>query len=77
MIGCRNERLLSAAFPFLVGFLAARIGFGPAIGIDAGFAYLLVVVAILMLPETRGRVLGNEAVAVRLGASRPAGQADA
>ena len=70
-------RVVSVAFPLLVGFIADKIGLGLAIGIAAGFAYLLVVVAILMLPETRGKVLGNAAVAVRLGASRPGSQAEA
>ncbi|WP_428492662.1 hypothetical protein [Rhodopila sp.] len=75
---CYNfGRVLSATFPYLVGFLGDRIGLGPAIGIDAGFAYLLVVVAIIMLPEMRGKVLDDEAVVARLGASRPGGQAEA
>jgi MFS family permease len=53
---CYNfGRIVSAAFPFLVGFLSDRIGLGPAIGIDAAFAYSLVLVAVVMLPETRGK----------------------
>lgn len=53
---CYNfGRIVSAAFPFLVGFLSDRIGLGPAIGIDAAFAYSLVLVAVLLLPETRGK----------------------
>ena len=48
--------MVSAAFPFLVGFLSDRIGLGPAIGIDAAFAYALVLIAVLLLPETRGKV---------------------
>ncbi|WP_407180361.1 MFS transporter [Bradyrhizobium sp. STM 3562] len=63
---CYNfGRVVSAAFPFLVGFLADRIGLGPAIGIDAAFAYSLVLLAVLMLPETRGKVFEKEAVATR------------
>ena len=53
---CYNfGRIVSAAFPFLVGFLSDRIGLGPAIGIDAALAYSLVIVAVLMLPETRAK----------------------
>ena len=64
---CYNfGRVISAAFPVLVGFLSDHIGLGPAIGIDAAFAYSLVLLAALMLPETRGKVFnetGNEVVA--------------
>jgi len=60
---CYNfGRILSAAFPLLVGFMSDRIGLGPAIGIDAAFAYALVLIAVLMLPETRGKVFEPEAV---------------
>ncbi len=55
---CYNfGRIVSAAFPFLVGSLADRVGLGPAIGIAAAFAYALVLVAVIMLPETRGKAL--------------------
>lgn len=54
---CYNfGRVVSAAFPFMVGFLSEHIGLGAAIGIDAAFAYALVLLAVLMLPETRGKV---------------------
>jgi MFS family permease len=63
---CYNfGRVVSAAFPFLVGYLADRIGLGPAIGIDAAFAYSLVLLAVLMLPETRGKVFEQQAAAAR------------
>ena len=53
---CYNfGRVVSAAFPFVVGVLADRIGLGPAIGIDAAVAYSLVLVAVLLLPETSGK----------------------
>jgi MFS family permease len=52
-------RAVGATFPALVGFLSSRIPLGTAIGIFTTGAYALVVVAILMLPETRGRVLGD------------------
>jgi MFS family permease len=62
---CYNfGRIVSAAFPFLVGFLSERIGLGPAIGIDAAFAYALVLVAVLLLPETRGKVFEQPIAAV-------------
>jgi MFS family permease len=59
---CYNfGRVVSAAFPFLVGFLSDHIGLGPAIGIDAAFAYSLVLIAVLLLPETRGKVFEQAA----------------
>jgi hypothetical protein len=42
--------------------MSDRIGLGPAIGIDAAFAYALVLIAVLMLPETRGKVFESQAV---------------
>ncbi|CCE09943.1 putative 4-methylmuconolactone transporter [Bradyrhizobium sp. STM 3843] len=61
---CYNfGRVVSAAFPFLVGYLSEHIGLGPAIGIDAAFAYALVLLAVLMLPETRGKVFEQPAEA--------------
>lgn len=54
---CYNfGRIISALFPLLVGFFSSHIGLGPAIGIYAAFAYSLVLIAVLMLPETRGKV---------------------
>lgn len=51
---CYNAgRIVSAIFPFLVGHMSESIPLGAAIGIDAAVAYSLVVVAVLMLPETR------------------------
>jgi MFS family permease len=62
---CYNfGRVVSAAFPFLVGYFADRIGLGAAIGIDAGFAYSLVLIAVLMLPETRGTVFEQQPAAI-------------
>lgn len=61
---CYNfGRIVSAIFPVLVGYLSDHIGLGPAIGIDAAFAYSLVFVAILLLPETRGKVFAEKAMA--------------
>ncbi|BAF87105.1 MULTISPECIES: MFS transporter [Azorhizobium] len=51
---CYNAgRIVSAIFPFLVGHLSEQMSLGAAIGIDAAVAYGLVVVAVLMLPETK------------------------
>ncbi len=55
---CYNfGRVVSAAFPVLVGKMSASMSLGTAIGIDAAIAYAIVAVAVLMLPETRGRDL--------------------
>ncbi|WP_051356646.1 MFS transporter [Azorhizobium doebereinerae] len=51
---CYNAgRIVSAIFPFLVGHMSETIPLGAAIGIDAAVAYGLVVVAVLLLPETK------------------------
>lgn len=43
-----------ALFPAFVGYFSARMKLGQAIAIFAAAAYLLMVVAVLLLPETRG-----------------------
>ncbi|WP_233809527.1 MFS transporter [Paraburkholderia sp. HP33-1] len=59
---CYNfGRVVSAGFPVLVGHMSANMSLGTAIGIDAGLAYAIVVLSVLMLPETRGRALGEVA----------------
>jgi MFS family permease len=59
---CYNfGRIVSAAFPVLVGHMSGRMSLGAAIGLDAGLAYALVVVAVLALPETRGKRLEDAA----------------
>ena len=64
---CYNfGRVVSAAFPFLVGLLADHLGLGVAIGITATFAYGLVLVAVILLPETRAAVLAEGLVAGRV-----------
>ncbi len=50
-------RGVGALFPTLVGFLSARINLGHAISLFAGTAYLVMIVAVLLLPETKGKVL--------------------
>ncbi|HEX7913190.1 MAG TPA: MFS transporter [Paraburkholderia sp.] len=57
---CYNfGRVVSAGFPVLVGHMSTNMSLGTAIGIDAGLAYAIVVLSVLMLPETRGRALGE------------------
>jgi len=59
---CYNfGRVLSAVFPFMVGHMSESMSLGSAIGIDAGIAYGVAVLAALALPETKGRNL-QEAV---------------
>ena len=55
---CYNfGRGIGAFFPTLVGMLSATVPLGTAIGIFAAIAYGIVIVAAVMLPETRGREL--------------------
>jgi MFS family permease len=57
---CYNfGRILSAGLPPVIGYMSSRMSLGAAIGIDASLAYGLVVVAVLLLPETRGKALGD------------------
>ncbi|WP_186036603.1 MFS transporter [Burkholderia gladioli] len=68
---CYNfGRIVSAGFPVLIGHMSSSMSLGTALGIDAGIAYGLVVIAALMLPETRGR-----RIAAPLAANQP-GRAD-
>lgn len=61
---CYNfGRVLSAGLPVLIGYMSTNWTLGTAIGIDAGLAYSLVLVAVLMLPETRGKALDDSAAA--------------
>lgn len=50
-------RGVGALFPTLVGMLSARMDLGHAISVFAVAAYFVMVVATLLLPETRGREL--------------------
>ena len=55
---CYNAgRGVGALFPAFVGFLAARLGLGMAIAIFSLAAYGMMIVALFLLPETRGRSL--------------------
>ena len=50
-------RAIAALFPALVGYLSTRAGLGVAIATFAGVAYLIMIAAVLSLPETQGREL--------------------
>jgi MFS family permease len=50
-------RGIGALFPTLVGYLSGTLSLGAAIGIFAVSAYALVIVAALLLPETKGQLL--------------------
>ena len=55
---CYNfGRGIAAFFPTLVASLPQGVSLGQAIGIAAGAAYAIVVIAALLLPETKGREL--------------------
>ena len=57
---CYNAgRGLGAIFPALVGFLAARLGLAAAIASFTLGGLLLMILALLMLPETKGRSLAS------------------
>jgi MFS family permease len=50
-------RAIGALFPALVGYISATVPLGEAIGIFTVAAYGLIIVAALLLPETKGRAL--------------------
>jgi sugar phosphate permease len=50
-------RGIGALFPALVGFLGIRMNLGPAISLFSVIAYLTMISATLLLPETKGRNL--------------------
>ena len=60
---CYNfGRVLAAGLPVLIGHMSGSMTLGTSIGIDAGLAYSLVLVAVLLLPETRGKALDGIAL---------------
>jgi predicted TIM-barrel fold metal-dependent hydrolase len=60
---CYNfGRIASAGFPVLVGYMSHSMSLGAAIGIDAAIAYGLAMVAVMFLPETRGKRLRPSSV---------------
>lgn len=50
-------RGVGAIFPTLVGYVSARASLGTAISLFGSGAYLLMIVGVLFLPETRGQAL--------------------
>lgn len=63
---CYNAgRAMGAVFPMLVGYLSEKLSLGTAIGVYAFGAYTLMMVCLLILPETRGRSLDSIGVAAR------------
>jgi MFS family permease len=50
-------RAVGSFVPTLVGVVAGNVGLGAAMGVCAASSYVLVLVAVSMLPETRGREL--------------------
>ena len=50
-------RGVGALFPTLVGFLSTRLSLGKAIAIFAVSAYVVMILAVLLLPETKGKEL--------------------
>jgi MFS family permease len=57
---CYNAgRGVGALFPAAVGFLAGRYGLGTAIAVFSLGAYGIMIIALLMLPETKGRSLAS------------------
>ncbi len=54
-------RGIAALNPLLVGLLSAKLPLGQSIGVFAAIAYGILIIAALLLPETKGRVLTAEA----------------
>jgi MFS family permease len=55
---CYNlGRIVSAVFPALVGGLSAAMGLAASIAVFAGVAYLIAILAVAFLPETKDRGL--------------------
>jgi len=50
-------RAVGALFPTLVGYLSTRLPLGHAIAVFAVTAYLAMIVAVCLLPETKGKEL--------------------
>jgi len=57
---CYNAgRGIGAIFPAMVGFLAKQLGLANAIVVFSGLGFAVMIVALLMLPETKGRALSS------------------
>ena len=55
-------RAIGSFVPTIVGVVSVSVGLGPAMGICAACSYVLVLVAVAFLPETRGRELESTVV---------------
>jgi MFS family permease len=64
-------RAIGSFVPAVVGVAAARFGLGQAMGICAACAYVLVLVATAMLPETCGRELESGLTSEETAVPRP------
>ena len=59
---CYNAgRIFAAGLPAVVGWMSETMPLGTAIGVDASLGYSLVLVAVLLLPETRKSSIGRKA----------------
>jgi len=56
------NRTLDRFVPAAVGVAAGSIGLGPAMGICSAGSYVFVLLAVALLPETRGRELESTVV---------------
>ncbi len=57
---CYNSgRAIGSFFPTMIGFIAETMGLGAAVAIFSTAASLLMIVTLMMLPETRGRSLAE------------------
>ena len=64
-------RAIGSFVPTLVGFGSASLGLGPAMGLCASCAYVLVLIATALLPETRGRELEGGAEPAKIDVRAP------
>jgi len=68
---CYNAgRIFAAGLPAMVGWMSDKMPLGTAIGIDASLGYSLVLVAVLLLPETQGSTFEHR---IRLSSPIPDG----
>jgi sugar phosphate permease len=57
---CYNAgRAIGSFFPMMVGFLSQILSLGAAIAVFSGVAFGIMILMLLILPETRGRSLAS------------------
>jgi MFS family permease len=57
---CYNSgRAIGSFFPTMIGYLAEQMGLGAAVAIFSTAASLMMIITLMMLPETRGRSLAE------------------